>query len=246
MPRPVKGRSRRHALSPELYEEIRRAATGSGDDRALDALLLRFHLETAARTGGALALRLGDLDPQQCLVLLREKASTQRWQPVSPRLMRALQAHAHARGAREESSRVLRDRDGSPLTKKRYETLWGRIGRQVDSVRTLGVSAHWLRHTTLTWVERNFGIAVARAFAGHAEPSSNRQGVTHVYVKASMGEVATALQALTWEPHPLALEPLPPAAPAGTHPLHTPGQEPDDPGSGGSGPGPAAGGRRTG
>jgi hypothetical protein len=29
-------------------------------------------------------------------------------------------------------------------------------------------SAHWLRHTTLTWVERNFGYAVARAYAGHS------------------------------------------------------------------------------
>ncbi|MFI9009936.1 hypothetical protein ACIGNX_22160 [Actinosynnema sp. NPDC053489] len=93
------------------------------------------------------------------------------------------------------------------------------------------MSTYWLRHTGLTWLERNSGSAVARAFAGHAVPSSNRQGVTHVYVKASTGEVATASQALTREPHPPALEPLPPVAPTGTHPLHVAGQTSDEPGT---------------
>ena len=35
-----------------------------------------------------------DLDPEQCLILLREKGDTVRWQPVSPTLMRHLQRHA--------------------------------------------------------------------------------------------------------------------------------------------------------
>jgi hypothetical protein len=41
----------------------------------------------ACRRGGALALRPRNLDPDQCLVLLREKGETVRWQPVSPTLM---------------------------------------------------------------------------------------------------------------------------------------------------------------
>ena len=203
--KPAKGRSRRHALTPRLYGEIWQAATSTGNDPSLDALLLRFHLETAARTGGGLGLRVRDLDQDQCLVLLREKGSTERWQPVSPTLMRALVGHADARGARDPDSPVLRFKNGDPLTKKRHEGLWKRVGGHVDSVRVLGVSMHWLRHTTLTWVERNFSPAVARAYAGHAEPSSNQQGVTHVYTKASMGEIATAVQAWTGERHPLAL-----------------------------------------
>ena len=28
---------------------------------------------------------------------------------------------------------------------------------------TQGISSHWIRHTILTWVERNFGYAVAHA-----------------------------------------------------------------------------------
>jgi hypothetical protein len=68
--------------------------------------------------------------------------------------------------------------------------------------RALQVSAHWLRHTTLPWVERNFGIGIARAYAGHADTSSDL--TTTTYVKADIIEVAAALTALTGEPHPLA------------------------------------------
>jgi integrase/recombinase XerC len=65
-------------------------------------------------------------------------------------------------------------------------------------------SAAWeRRHTTLTWVERNFGFAVARVYAGHTD-SGGEAGATSTYVRASLSEVAAALAALTGEPHPLA------------------------------------------
>jgi hypothetical protein len=53
----------------------------SGNDAILDALLLRLHTETACRRGGALGIHLEDLD--RCLVRLREKGSTVRWQPIT-------------------------------------------------------------------------------------------------------------------------------------------------------------------
>ena len=65
----------------------------------LDTLLLRLHTETACRRGGALALRPDDLDPDQCLILLREKGETVRWQPVSPTLMGRLIEHGRERHA---------------------------------------------------------------------------------------------------------------------------------------------------
>jgi hypothetical protein len=65
------------------------------------------------------------------------------------------------------------------------------------------MSTHWIRHTTLTWVERNFGYAVARAYAGHTD-SGGEGGATATYVRASLAEVAAALAALTGEPYPLA------------------------------------------
>ena len=64
---------------------------------------------------------------------------------------------------------------------------------------------HWIRHTTLTWVERNFGYAVAKAYAGHTDTGSDT-GATATYVRATTHEVAAALAALTGEPHPLATQ----------------------------------------
>ncbi|HWN62664.1 MAG TPA: hypothetical protein VNO25_18575 [Streptosporangiaceae bacterium] len=54
----------------------------------------------------------------------------------------------------------------------------------------------------MTWVERNFGYAVARA--GHTD-SGSEAGATAPYVRASLAEVAAALAALTGEPHPLTM-----------------------------------------
>ena len=66
------------------------------------------------------------------------------------------------------------------------------------------ISMHWIRHTTLTWVERNFGYAVAHAYAGHTDGGNGEGGATSTYVRATVSEVAAALAALTGEPHPLA------------------------------------------
>ncbi|GAA3663729.1 hypothetical protein GCM10022267_57430 [Lentzea roselyniae] len=190
-------------MSPQLYQEIVKAAVRTGHDPRLDSLLLRFHLETAARTGGALSLLLEDLDPDRLLITLREKG-TQRDQPVSRTLMLALLDHAHERGVRDRTSPLLRFPDGRPLTRARHRRLWNRMRKHVKAVDEESISTHWLRHTTLTWVERNFGTAVAIAYAGHSQWNLWR-GSTTIYVKASLEEVATALQALTGERHPLAL-----------------------------------------
>jgi integrase/recombinase XerC len=66
----------------------------------------------------------------------------------------------------------LRYGNGRPITYRRYDHLWARIGRHLPWVRTQQISMHWIRHTTLTWVERNFGYAVARAYAGHTDAGS--------------------------------------------------------------------------
>ena len=62
------------------------------------------------------------------------------------------------------------------------------------------MSTHWLRHTTLTWGERHFGYGIARAYAGHIDST----GPATTYIKATLHEVATALAAMTGQPHPLA------------------------------------------
>jgi integrase/recombinase XerC len=193
--------STRRAVADTRLAEINKVAATTGNDPELDTLLLRLHTETACRRGGALALRPQDLDRDQCLVLLREKGETVRWQPVSPTLMACLVRHGQDRHA-PAGGQLLRYASGQPITCRRYDHLWVRIGRHLPWARTQQVSMHWLRHTTLTWVERNFGYAVARAYAGHTDGDS--AGATSTYVRASVSEVAAALGALTGEPHPLA------------------------------------------
>jgi hypothetical protein len=98
---------------------------------------------------------------------------------------------------------LLRYRNRRPITARRYDYLWNRVAQHLPWVAAQGITMHWLRHTTLTWVERNFSYAVARAYAGH-EGGLHGTGITATYVRADLDEVATALAALTGEPHPLA------------------------------------------
>ena len=57
-------------------------------------------------------------------------------------------------------------------------------------------------HPDLGW--RNFGFAVAHAYAGHTDGAGDTGTATSTYVRATLTEVAAALAALTGEPHPLA------------------------------------------
>ena len=127
----------RRAVPDTRLAEINQVAATTGDDPELDTLLLRLHTETACRRGGALALRPRDLDPDQCLVLLREKGETVRWQPVSPTLMARLVEHGRERHAPADGQ-LLRYADGRPITSRRYDHLWVRIGRHLPWVRDPG------------------------------------------------------------------------------------------------------------
>src|SRR5439155_7536775 len=86
--------STRRALNSDELQEINLVVRTSGNDVVLDALLLRLHTETACRRGGALGLRLMDLDADRGLVRLGEKGGTLRWQPISQRLATCLAEHA--------------------------------------------------------------------------------------------------------------------------------------------------------
>jgi integrase len=193
--------STRRAVSDVRLTEINEVAARTGNDPELDMLILRLHTETACRRGGALALRPRDLDPERCLVWLREVGALVRWQPVSPTLMADLRRHVEQRYAPPEE-RLLRYRSGRAITYRRYDYLWRRIGEQLPWVASEGISTRWLRHTTLTWVERTFSYAVAHAYAGHPD-GGGEVGATDTTVPVTLREVAAALSALTGEPHPL-------------------------------------------
>ncbi|WP_282783110.1 site-specific integrase [Nocardia sp. CC201C] len=195
--------STRHALTFEQVREIGRVASTTGNDQELDSLIVRLHIETACRRGGVLSLTVDDLNIEDCLIKLREKGETARWQPISPLLMARLVEHVRRRGGPEATTQVLRYHNGRPVGRRRYDYLSNRLREHLPWAAAMQVSAHWLRYTTLTFVEREFGYAVARAYAGHSEPT-RIDGATYTYVRASLPEVAEALTAVSGQSHPLA------------------------------------------
>lgn len=86
--------SPRHALTRDQVIAIGEVASSTGNDTELDALIVRIHIEAACRRAGVLGLQVGDLDPDSCLLRLREKGETIRWQPISP--LRVLHRHRPA------------------------------------------------------------------------------------------------------------------------------------------------------
>lgn len=205
--KPRRQASHRRPLTSKELAELWDVSISTGDDPHLDGLLHRFHLETGARRGGALALRRKDIDREQQVILLREKGETERWQPVSLTLVDALLAHADARGATRPDDQALRFKPrrgqdvGAPLTRRRYNTLAERWQRNVAWAGRQHVSVHWLRHTAVATVERLAGFGVARRFAGHTDESA---ATTITYLRAADADVAAAVSLMTGEPHPLA------------------------------------------
>ena len=191
--------NRRRALDDGELREVIEAVRTTSQDPDLDLLLVRFHLESGARREGALNLRLRDLDRARSTVWLREKFGIKREQPVSPSLLQALEAHSSSRGAVASDDPVLRSRRDLPITRRRYNTVFDRARPCLPWAERTPVSAHVLRHTAITTVERHAGFAVAQAFAGHSASS-----VTGTYTQARIDEVAQAVSALTGEAHPLA------------------------------------------
>lgn len=172
------------------------AATTSSSTRSCSGCTPRPRAAAAAPSR-----LLADLDADNCLVQLREKGSTVRWQPIGAHLAASLAEHAACRGALLPGDRLLRYRDGRALTSRRYDHLWKRLGERLPWVAAQGISTHWLRHTTLTWVERHNGYGIARAYAGHTDSTG---AATTTYIKADLQAVAIALSAMTGHTHPLA------------------------------------------
>lgn len=89
---------------------------------------------------------------------------------------------------------------GRAMSAKRFETLWTRIGKELPWVAQKRVTSHWLRHTTLSWLDRiGASETVVSKYAGHG-PST----VTGKYTKVRLEEVSGAHQRLFGRVHPLA------------------------------------------
>lgn len=199
VPKPLRRPSRRRPLDHPEVEELINAIRTTSSDPDLDLLLVRFHLESGARREGALNLRLQDIDEGRATVWLREKFGAEREQPISPSLVRLLLRYASARGGVAADDAVFRSRQGQPISRRRYNTIFDRARTCLPWSDRTPVSAHVLRYTAISAIGRLAGYAVAQAFAGHSPPS-----VTGLYLRARPSDVAAAVAVLTDEPHPLA------------------------------------------
>jgi integrase len=198
--KPRRLQSRRRALDDAELQELVDAVRTTSHDPELDLLLVRFHLESGARRAGALNAALGAVDERRSTIWLREKFGAEREQPISPSLVATVTALARERGATSPEDRLFRTKRGGPIYRKHYNVIFDRAQATLPWTRRTPATAHVLRHTAGTAVERIVGYAVAQTFLGHA-PSS----VTGQYTKASIEEVAAAVARLTGEPHPLAV-----------------------------------------
>ena len=184
---PGKRRRARRALSVNELADVYAVVTATGDDPVLDSLLLDFHRETAARRGGACSLRLCDLQPDRPSVLLREKNGNEREIPASPDLLNRIRVLASERDRGHDEVAAFRYKNGAPLTRRRYNTLFERVQRLLPWADRLGVSVHWVRHTTLTDISNAAGSRIASAYAGHSDRS-----VTDLYTVPSFEDLVIA------------------------------------------------------
>jgi integrase len=184
---PERPASRRTALAPEQLMEARLSLLAHSRDPDLDCLVFQLLRETACRRAGAIGLGRDDLAPATRTVRVVEKYGKQRWVPTSAHLMHRLRSHARERD-HPGCSRVLHRRDGGHVNDKWFEGFAQRI-QQLPWAGELGVTAHWLRHTTLTDIERIAGVRVAASYAGHADATF---GVTGIYTKPSHEELRAA------------------------------------------------------
>ena len=67
--------------------------------------------------------------------------------------MAHLIAHGQSRGGLGSGQRLLRYTSGRPISARRYDYLWERLGEHLPWVKTQQVSMHWIRHTILMWLE---------------------------------------------------------------------------------------------
>jgi integrase/recombinase XerC len=198
--KPKRNAPLRRALSNEELRDLWRVAATTGSDPKLDVLLCAFHLETGARREGALNLRWDYIKPTSKVVVLDEKFAKKRDQPVSGRLLRALQAHAMERVGPgiKPFDQVFRYKNGTPLTRRRYNSLFERVQRELGWAAEMGCSIHALRTTAITNIEKVSGsYSLAQEFAGHA-----RQRPTDTYITVTLDDVRRAVGILTGEHDP--------------------------------------------
>ena len=185
---PSRPASQRSALSCDQLRQAHLSLLAHSRDADLDDLVFQLLRETACRRGGVIGLTAPNLAPAARTIRLIEKYGKDRWQPVSAHLMDRLLAHREGRSCSGDCTLVMHRANGGHLNNKWFEGFGSRI-QHLPWAAELGVTAHWLRHTTLTDIERLAGVRIAGAYAGHADSGF---GVTGRYTKVAVDELRMA------------------------------------------------------
>ncbi|GIF25703.1 site-specific recombinase XerC [Actinoplanes tereljensis] len=179
--KPPRQESKRRPIDELHVEEMYQVVT---DD---ETGILRFYQETGCRREGLLNMTPQKVKRATQVVILDEKGSKIREQPISSMMLDWLLS----------DNCIL-----YTWTRRKNDGLFNRIKRDLDWANELGVSAHWLRHTTLSKVERvTKSMGLTAAFAGH---KLSGIGATATYAgRYNLKDVCWAFTVTFGLPHPL-------------------------------------------
>ena len=180
-------------LTDEELAEVQFVCVATGDDPELDGLLFEFLRHTACRREGSLNLRIGDMHPEDCRITVTEKNGQTRDLPLRRDVIERLLRHAVSRGAQSPTDAVFRYKNGRPLSRRRFNTLFDRLDKHTAWSEPLDVGPHWIRHTTLDDVRRVADVRVAQSYAGHRDEAS---GAIGRYTKPTFDELIAAYEAI--------------------------------------------------
>jgi integrase/recombinase XerC len=150
---------------------------GKADDQPASAELLAVLLAHALRRGDIVLSAPPGLDPADVTVadVMDRRVVLRTDAPVLYYRPKLVEANGETR------------RVPHPLTKKRYETLWGRLKAELPWLEEKHGRPHDLRKTMGTFVERAYGHAIAQAWLRHSVGDT-----TGIYTAAGPDEVAEA------------------------------------------------------
>lgn len=165
-PRPDSNRRR---LLWSEQQELWHVVGATGLDRDLDLLICDALRETAGRIKFAYTATWTALDPQLSALTVYGKNYRNPKIPISQGLVDRLIRHHDERAPRQHdpTTPLFIRKDGAGVTSKKFETLFKRVHDYWPHSKQEGITAHWLRHTTLQEIDFVSDGEVAAAYAGH-------------------------------------------------------------------------------
>jgi integrase len=172
-------------------------------DSELAFLILDLLRETACRRASICSFNLEDMDWARGAATFRTKGGRVHSTVLSRDLLERIASRAVRQGwdgqpiqdydptskkGSINGTPALRLANGTRLTPKNVVDLFSRCDERINRPEEVKITAHVLRHTTITQVERICGEEAAARWAGHRRGPKSRADQTSVYVKWMLDE----------------------------------------------------------